>query len=113
MISLKKAQEHVNKNVRCCWYDACQNKVSRDLLDNLIDEKELLVIKTTYGKLLRVSEDVLILLHEEDNDELEKEYDCTFVPWGWIKSIDVLINKSEKEVQDGRKKTRNRKSKTN
>jgi len=101
-------ENKIGKNVQVKWYDACQTTISKELLDNIVDDKQFLCIKTTYGKLLHSSENIIIILHEEDNDETDKEYDCTCIPASWIISVEELKTKNKKEIKVNGRKARNK-----
>jgi hypothetical protein len=66
------------------WYDACTKEVDGDfknVMYQLKDGRELLATNTTYGKLFKVFENVVVIITEEsDTDEEE----MTFIPRGWI-----------------------------
>lgn len=67
------------------WYDACSKEIDEDEFNAIqklqTDGKELLVINTTYGKLLKKLKSVVVLINEESTTN---ETNITVIPRGWI-----------------------------
>ena len=81
----------LNKIVRVEWMDACQIAVDKSVLDNLEgynSGKELLTINTTYGKVYKEFEEVLVILHEETT--CSDILDITLIPKDWIMKIEII-----------------------
>lgn len=64
------------------WLDACQKDLDTDYIESLTSGKELLVVNTTYGKLFKVLEHVIIIEHEHSDNK--EHIDCTIIPRCWI-----------------------------
>lgn len=64
------------------WSDASQREYTLQEIDELIT-RDILVEQTTYGKLIVISDDLILLQHEEDNYSIE-EKECTAIPRSWI-----------------------------
>jgi hypothetical protein len=80
------------------WLDANQQRVNNDYLLGLQSTdsgKDLLVINTTYGKVVKVMKDVVLIVHEETTAE-SSGTDITIIPRGWIVTPKYLtINKNK------------------
>lgn len=66
------------------WYDACSKKVTGEEYAAIMNQKsgkELMVINKTFGKVVAVFDDVVVVL-TEDCTTGEKE--ITVIPRGWI-----------------------------
>lgn len=64
------------------WSDASQREYTLQEIDELIT-RDILVEQTTYGKLIVIGDDLILLQHEEDNYSIE-EKECTAIPRSWI-----------------------------
>jgi len=78
----------VSLNMKVNWLDAQQRKIHKDALNVYIKNKhlsgkELLATNTTYGKVYKLK-DVVIVIHEESTDE---DTDFTVIPKGWVLSV--------------------------
>ena len=66
------------------WYDAKgERNLSKELVKNTVEGKELLAKKHTYGKILKICEDAIFILYEETEGD-ENYDDITIVPREWI-----------------------------
>ena len=71
------------------WYDACQSKMDKEALaeiiktSSFISGKDLLAINKTYGKVIELK-DVVLVIHEESTADSS---DVTRIPKPWIISI--------------------------
>ena len=77
------------------WYDACSKQASEDELkaiENIVSGKELLVINTTYGKIFKEFEDVVVIMTEDSTSDTKE---ITIIPKGWI----IPEKKNEKRKQ--------------
>lgn len=73
-----------DKLVAVKWYDACERTLDHDIFrtfDYIKSGKEFLAINITYGKILAIFDEV-ILIAMEDSDT--KDTQTTIVPRGWI-----------------------------
>lgn len=81
-----------NKPVAVEWLDANSNTVSKWFLETLNEKdsgKDLLFVNITYGKVLKVMKDVVVLMQEESNNC--DDVDITVIPKKWIINLDQLI----------------------
>jgi hypothetical protein len=66
------------------WHDACATKYDDDMMEaveHIRSGKELLAVNNTYGVVVKILEDIIILATEKstmDNTEV------TIIPRGWI-----------------------------
>lgn len=72
----------MNELIEVIWLDACQREFTLQEIDEL-DTETILVTQKTYGKLIAMNNDLILLEHEEDNYDRE-EKECSAIPRSWI-----------------------------
>ena len=74
----------INKIIAVKWYDANQRDFTLEQLGNM-KTNDMLVTQTTFGKLIGITKDIVVIQHEEDDYSVETK-DCTVIPRSWIRT---------------------------
>ena len=101
----KQWKKFEGKIVSITWLDACNLEVAFSALDNSGPSGgSLLAVNTTYGKIYKVYDDVIIILTEIST--LSKP-ECIIIPISWITNIEE--NAKRRIVRKRKKKRKHKK----